>query len=393
MKRVAVIGGGPAGAFAAERLAGAGVSTVLIDEKLAWEKPCGGGITYKAYSQYPFLIDNNTPKKLVTDSRLAAPRTGSFNLKLSKPLVIYSRFDLNNMLLNRAERAGAQIEKTRVTGIERRDKRWLIDTRGGKIDADSCIVATGARNPLRNVGTEWSPGDTMIALGYFVPLDRDIVDIQFFTQFEGYIWVFPRNGHLSVGIGGKGVPSQQLRARLEAYMAENGLPVKGSQFFAHVLPALDKPAWRRNRLAGEGWMAVGDAGGMCDPMTGEGLYYAIRSADLASRIVIADAHSPAEQPLAYRSSLEGDFIGDLELAARLAKRLFLGEFLYNNVPERMIQFMRRSPTFCDLMQDLIAGTQNYLELKERLIRSMKWTFHEVLMNLYLRRLVPSPDQA
>ena len=52
MKRVAILGGGPAGAFAAEKLASAGLGVVLMDEKLAWEKPCGGGLTHKAYSQY-----------------------------------------------------------------------------------------------------------------------------------------------------------------------------------------------------------------------------------------------------------------------------------------------------------------------------------------------------
>ncbi len=57
MKRVAILGGGPAGAFAAERLASAGLGVVLMDEKLAWEKPCGGGLTHKAYSQYPFLTE------------------------------------------------------------------------------------------------------------------------------------------------------------------------------------------------------------------------------------------------------------------------------------------------------------------------------------------------
>ena len=62
MKRVAILGGGPAGAFAAEQLASAGLQVRLFDEKLAWEKPCGGGLTYKAYSQYPFLIDNPTPE-------------------------------------------------------------------------------------------------------------------------------------------------------------------------------------------------------------------------------------------------------------------------------------------------------------------------------------------
>src|SRR5580693_8018370 len=76
MKTVAVLGGGPAGAFAAERLASSGLKTILFDEKLAWEKPCGGGLTYKAYHEYPFLIDNDTPKKLVRETMIAAPEAG-----------------------------------------------------------------------------------------------------------------------------------------------------------------------------------------------------------------------------------------------------------------------------------------------------------------------------
>src|SRR5688572_28186029 len=99
MKRVAVVGGGPAGAFAAERLAGAGLRTILLDEKLAWEKPCGGGLTYKAYNQYPFLIENDTPKRIVKQTMLSAPKAGAVAMSLAQPLVIYSRVDLNGMLL------------------------------------------------------------------------------------------------------------------------------------------------------------------------------------------------------------------------------------------------------------------------------------------------------
>src|SRR5208283_1986440 len=97
MKRVAILGGGPAGAFAAEQLASAGLKVQLFDEKLAWEKPCGGGLTYKAYSQYPFLIENSTAKRIVRETVLAAPGAGEVSMKLHDPLVIYSRFDLNNM--------------------------------------------------------------------------------------------------------------------------------------------------------------------------------------------------------------------------------------------------------------------------------------------------------
>src|SRR5689334_2501922 len=166
MRRVAILGGGPAGAFAAEQLASAGMRVVLMDEKLAWEKPCGGGVTHKAYSQYPFLLDNPTPKRFVNETVLTAPNAGAATLKLGEPLLIYSRYDLNKMLLERAAKAGAQIEKTRVNGMARQGEGWSLRTANGTVDADFCIVATGARNPLRDVGTQLTAPDTMSALGY-----------------------------------------------------------------------------------------------------------------------------------------------------------------------------------------------------------------------------------
>ena len=131
MKRVAILGGGPAGAFAAERLASAGMKTVLFDEKLAWEKPCGGALTYKAYDKYPFLLHNDSPKRLVTMTRLAASGAGAARMKLRQPLLIYSRYELNRLLLSRAERAGAELEKTRVLSLARTGDRWRLSTRDG----------------------------------------------------------------------------------------------------------------------------------------------------------------------------------------------------------------------------------------------------------------------
>lgn len=389
MKRVAVLGGGPAGAFAAERLAAAGLRTILFDEKLAWEKPCGGGLTYKAYNTYPFLIQNDKPKKLVTETRLAAPGAGATRMMLRHPLVVYSRFELNRMLLDRAGQAGAQIEKTRVLGMERIEKGWRLQTRHGSMDADFCVVATGARNPLREVGTLWTPADTMRALGYYLPEQQEHIDIQFLPHLEGYIWIFPRCGHLSVGICGKGESAHSLRARLEAYLRERDISWKDGVFYSHMLPSLATPAWKNNRVAGDGWVAVGDAAGLVDPITGEGLYYAVRSGDLASQVVLCDGHAPEGKPAAYRALLLRDFAADLEFGAALARRVFLGTFLLGSVPMRMVQFMRRSPRFHDLMQDLFAGTQPYLDLKARLLRNLHGTMLEALMSFLLSRVVPS----
>lgn len=383
MKKVAVLGGGPAGSVAAARLAAAGLDTVVLDEKLAWEKPCGGGITYKAYSQYPHLIENDTPKKRVTRTVLSDPKGGSVTLNLSQPLLIYSRLDLNRMLLERAERAGAQIEKERVLSLERKDRGWLIKTKSGNIDADFCVVATGARNSLKNVGTEYKASDTMYALGYYVPSAQDHIDIQFFPHLEGYIWVFPRCGHLSVGICGKGEPAQKLRQRLERWMAERGISLQGASFYGHMIPALERPSFASNRVSGEGWVAVGDAAGLVDPVTGEGIYYAIRSGDLAAQAVLNEHHAPLDKHNAYNTLLHGDFMEDLALGASLAKRFFIQRFLFSSVPARMIELMRRSPSMTLIVQDLFAGTQNYLELKRRLLSNLNGTMFEMFMGAML----------
>lgn len=369
--------------MAAARLAAAGLDTVILDEKLAWEKPCGGGITYKAYDRYPFLLDNPTPKRTVSETTLSDPRGGSVTMRLTQPLLIYSRLDLNRLLLDRAAQAGAQLEKERVTAIERKGSGWLVRTSAGALDADHLVVATGARNGLRDVGTEWSAADTMCAIGYWVPGERDRIDIQFFPNFEGYLWVFPRCGHLSVGICGKGESTAEMRKRMERYMADHGISTQGATLYAHMIPALEQASWRRNRVSGEGWMAVGDAAGLVDPVTGEGLYYAIRSGDLAAAAILDDAGDPRHNPAAYRASLQEEFIEDLTFGAGLAHRFFLEQVLYASVPARMIECMRISPRLMEIVQDLFSGTQGYLDLKKRLLENLNGTVRELLFGSIL----------
>jgi hypothetical protein len=86
--------------------------------------------------------------------------------------------------------------------------------------------------------------------------------------------------------------------------------------------------------------------------------------------------------------LRRDFAADLEFGARLAKRVFLGRFLFGSVPSRMVQFTRRSPRFTQIMQDLFAGTQPYLGLKRRLLRNLNGSLYEIVMSLGLSRIVP-----
>jgi flavin-dependent dehydrogenase len=256
------------------------------------------------------------------------------------------------MLLDRAARAGARLEKERVLGVERAGSTWRLRTRGGEASADFVIVANGARNALRGLGAEPNPAASLLAMGYFVPARQEHLVVQFFDTFEGYIWVFPRSEHLSVGICGRGEPAQSLRRRLEAYMVEHGIPVEGATFYGHLLPT-----WNPGRFSGDGWMAVGDAAGTVDPITGEGIYYALRSADLAAQALLSGTDYPA--------SVRADFGRDLDVGAGLAQRFFTGTFARKPVTTRMVQFARRSRRFGALLEDLVAGAQGYIDLRRR----------------------------
>ncbi|MCA2969375.1 MAG: NAD(P)/FAD-dependent oxidoreductase [Acidobacteriaceae bacterium] len=380
MRSVAVLGGGPAGSMAAERLATAGFETRLIDEKLAWEKPCGGGVTWKAYSRYPFL--RAALSHPVSATFLEADGTGPLRLDLDHPLLIFSRRELNQLLLDRAAAAGADLVATRVTAIDRQGAGWRITTRSGTpLTADFLVVATGARNPLREVGTAWTAADAMIALGYYIPSAQNHVDIRFFTGLEGYIWVFPRNGHLSAGICGKQEAAAALRQRLEHYLSGRGISYKEGRFYAHMLPSLDFDSWPANRLAGPGWLAAGDAAGLVDPVTGEGIYYAMRSGDLAGQL-LADG-----RPEQYAAAVRSEFADDLAYAATLAQRVYLGRFCGGSNTTRLLQFVRRSRHLHGILQELFAGTLSYRDLRTRIRGNFHSTVAEIAVNAFLRRMV------
>ncbi len=138
---------------------------------------------------------------------------------------------------------------------------------------------------------------------------------------------------------------------------------------------------------------AGDTIDIFDPITGEGLYYAMRSADLATDTIIRDTHPVHDLSSVYRRELHHDFGEDLAFGACIAQRVFVGRFLFRAVPTRMVEFMRRSPRFLELMQDLFAGTQPYLTLRQRLLRNLNGTLHEIMMSFMVQRIVPGDQRA
>jgi flavin-dependent dehydrogenase len=382
VKRVAVIGGGPGGSFAAAQLA-ADFSVTLLDEKLAWEKPCGGGVTHKAVRRYPVLGENARPKKTVSEALLSSPRRGAARLALASPILVYSRLDLNGLLLDRAAAAGCELVRDRVTALERSASGWRLQGRSRFYEADYVVLASGARTAFRHLTGPLRASDVGVAMGYFVPGSQPHLEVQFLGNFEGYVWVFPRTDHLSVGICGKPArePAASIRHRLLRFMDERGISRSGAEFYSHALPLLSAGAFRERRVQGEGWAAVGDAAGMVDPVTGEGIYYALRSAELLAECMLSGRLAD------YAQRLREDCIRELEFAARLNHRFYFGEFLGADVPTRLVQFARRSATFRAVVADLFSGAQGYQDLKRRLKSIIEPTLRELAWNVVVSAIM------
>ena len=377
MREIAIVGGGPSGAMCAEQLARAGFHITLFDEHLAWEKPCGGGLTHKAIVAYPFLGSGPQPKKRVHSIELISSRGHRARMKLGHPIVIYSRTVLNGLLLDRAAAAGSKIVRAHVTQVETSGRRVRLVADGAMHEADFVVLAAGARNALLPGTPPLKRGDLEMTLGYFVPVQGDEIKVKFLQRFEGYLWSFPRADHLSVGICGSMArhTSQELRRHLDAFLRDEKIPLAGARFYSHVLPSPQVETLRARRVVGRNWALVGDAAAWVDPLTGEGLYYAICSGDLLAQALIAG------DPASYPARVRATFSAELEFATRIARRLYRGRFLGGAVTTRMIQFIGHSATFRSLMGDLFSGEQGYSSLKRRLWGQVGVTFSEVINSL------------
>jgi len=374
-KPIAIVGGGPAGALAATLLADGGRSVVLFDEKLAWEKPCGGGITHKALKKYPFLSAAGAPNRAVEDCQLISPSGRRVRFRMQHPVAIFSRLVLNGMLLERARGAGAgearvEIRHERVTRITGTEGSWQLATPEGCYQTSHVILAAGARNALRSQFlATMTKEDLMVTAGYFIPGQTPLLQIQFLKEITGYIWVFPRADHVSAGIAGKmgELPTSELRRTLERWLEEhwlkeNGLGLSSATFYSHILPSFRAQTFETLEVCGEGWSTIGDSAGLVDPITGEGLYYALRSAELCAQALLEG------QPDGYRSLLAEEVLPELRLAAKVSRRFYRGEIFGDSVLEKIVALTAQSATFRELMSDLFAGIQSYGDLRARMYR-------------------------
>ena len=209
--------------------------------------------------------------------------------------------------------------------------------------------------------------------------------IKFVKGLQGYVWSFPRPGHLSIGVCASMSrhATRELREHLSAFISEENLNAANATLFSHVLPSPRAKTLRDRAIAGENWALIGDAAAWVDPITGEGIYYAMRSGQ-----VLGEALAEG-RPAAYASLIQAAFRDELEHAAKLSDKFYRGKFLGGPITTRMIDFARHSETFRGTLADIFAGAQSYRTLKKRLWSQLGITLAESAGSL-LRGGKPAP---
>lgn len=393
---VLIVGAGPAGSFAAEKLARASVRVALFDGRPAGEpKPCGGGVTSKGLKAYPHLL--NAVGRTIDSVEMYSPAGKKINLKLYEPFAIYSRSAFDGFLRDKAESAGARIIREKVSFIPRKNDNelWKVKTlKGDEYSAPFVVGADGANSRVAKALVGSLPNSEMeVAFGYRAPLPKNPDDvptvIAFLPDWSGYAWAFPRPDHISFGIATtqdafdhKILDEMMWRFMLGYYRQredakaniwkprqqdkeideELKLKLKETaERYAARIPGLNPETWDTRKTFGDGWALLGDAAGFADPVTGEGIYYALRSAE-----IFADCFLESKQD-EYETRWREDFGKELRRASQMRRR-FYGDFLGAAFTDRMVQFAKLHPGIRKVLVELVAGDQGYVNLKRTLAK-------------------------
>ena len=362
---VVVVGGGPAGAAAAFTAARAGLRVALVD-KAAFprEKLCGGGLTDRCRTLFATIYGQAWPDEIVgcsanfTFAMAGAP--------LSR-MAGYSRLGMTMRRAFDAHMAGLAVAAGATPvlgdGADTVDLAARVVTlkSGRRIGYGHLIGADGVNSLVARAlfGRAFDPARIGFGLEVEVPRGDlpawdDAIEIDFAAATWGYGWVFPKAASLTIGVGGVHGRNPDMRARLFAYLAQKGLDPARYRVKGQFLPFGDpRPAPGRGRV-----LLAGDAAGFVDPITGEGIGYAMESG-AAAALAVAEAVAALAPDSAFARYRRA--IAPIFRAIRQARGWRLLIF-----PDRMKPLFSRAVNRADALRrgslDIMAGTREYDDL-------------------------------
>jgi len=359
-----IAGAGPAGSTALRQLALLGVKAVAVDKAVfPRHKPCGGAISALTSRELDFDWRDLVEASLHT-VELAHKYSHPLLCKSDQPFahfVMRERFDYR--LLEKAVEAGGEfLPGHAVTGVEREEDGWVIvHTTRGDLKARVVIGADGANGEVAHsaglfnfergiaIEAEVEPTDEL-ARAY-----RDKVYLSYADPPWGYGWIFPKSGRLSVGVGTFSRRRGAIKDAFERFLEQTGLAGLPMQVYGHPIPT----GGTRRRIWKDRILLVGDAAGLNDPLSGEGIAHAVLSGKIAAKHV-ADALDRGEFDFSgYQVEIDERIVSELARAAWIAEKLY-------TFPRLFFWLFEKSPETLALYFRLVRGEISYADLIDHL---------------------------
>lgn len=346
---VIVVGAGPAGAAAAYWLGEIGRRVLVLEkERLPRYKPCGGGSSRATLARFPFDFSSVVERE-VSCFRVRFRDGREIRAALTGPplvMMMRDRFDAHILHQARAE----VLDRSPVESLRQDGQVVEVATCAGEtFHARYLIGADGANSRVARLAGLWRKRRLGVALEAEVPADGRLMAEYAETALFllgalpwGYLWVFPKSDHLSVGCGTFLSRCPGMRERLRREMERLGIEIGAAPLRGHPIPIYQP----RAPLCQGRVLLAGDAAGLVDPLLGEGIRYAVESARLAVEAVVAG------DVAAYTRRVHREIGADLRWG-RLWARLFFDH------PRASFELVIRNARFLEAFLGMMAGQTTY----------------------------------
>lgn len=320
---VIIVGSGPAGTTTGYHLARAGFKVLMLEkEKLPRYKPCAGALALRVLDIIDFDVSPALEKavhsiyfthKLKRGHLITAPSPLCY-------MVMRDRFD--HLLAEKAIEAGTEvIQESKVTDVNIHSRGVVVSAGDRQYRGQIVVGADGSKSAVaRSLGL-YSTRRLVVTIQSEVFVEPSVMDkngsriwVDIGSVPSGYAWLFPKSDHLSMGIGVLQSKARGLK-RLFWQCLKGMLPsYRFIRIYTHSLSI-----WGgRRKIAGNRAVLVGDAAGLTDPLTGEGIYYAIQSGIIAARVISQCLSESNYDMSAYESAINSEIGGSLQAAMILS---------------------------------------------------------------------------
>ena len=362
---VLVIGAGPAGSTLAYELARSGVDVLLLDKaKFPRGKTCAGGINTRTLRLLPFDF-GPVVERVISGIAFTRNLEEPFLRRHPEVLMVTVRREcFDNFLAMKAQQAGAQFfDQNQFLSLKEENDAVQVETSSGTCWAKFVLGADGAQSAVAKSLGLMNGASHLLTIHSEVPnslipwLEPDIIHIDWGSLKRGYAYLLPKKDSLSLGAGGFNVPTARVKNYQRAFLAtrwqkEETLPFSAAGF---MIPLRQK----RGAIQKGRCLLVGDAAGLIDPFTGEGIHSAIRSAKLAVPVLVEALRKGRKSLQAYQEAI------DLELMPELECSRFFRE-IFNLRPSYFHRKIACSDPWWNSMANILRGEKTFLDVKKKL---------------------------